>query len=43
MRGVGPTSTLGGLLKHRDMAFKAARAVDSSISNVIAQQKWKWV
>ena len=34
-----PTSTLRGLLKHRDLVLKASRTVDSSISDVIAQQR----
>ena len=38
-----PTSTLRGLLKHHDMVLKAARTVDSGISDVIAQQKWMWI
>ena len=35
-----PTSTLKGLLQHRDMVLKAARTVDASISDITALQKW---
>ena len=37
-----PTSTLKDLLQHRDTVLKAARTVDSSISDITAQQKWMW-
>ena len=36
-----PISTLQGLLEHRDTALRAARVRDSSISDVVPQQKWK--
>ena len=38
-----PTSTLQDLLEHRDTVLRAARVRDSSISDVVPQQKWKWV
>ena len=38
-----PTSTLQGLLEHRDAVLKAARMIDSRISDIVPQQKWKWV
>ena len=34
-----PTSTLQDLLKYRDTVLRAARAVDNSISDVVAQRK----
>ena len=37
-----PTSTLRDLLQHRDMALKAARTVDISITDIVIQQKWMW-
>lgn len=38
-----PTSTLQGLLAHRDLVLRAARTVDNSIRDVAAQQKWMWI
>ena len=38
-----PTSTLQDLLEHRDMVLQAARVIDSSIRDVVPQQKWKWI
>ena len=38
-----PTSTLQDLFRHRDMVPKAARLVNSCITDVVPQQKWKWV
>ena len=38
-----PTFTLQDLLKHRDTALRAARLADSSIMDVVPQQKWKWI
>ena len=38
-----PTSTLKDLLQHHDMLLKAARTVDASISDVVIQQRWKWI
>ena len=37
-----PASTLKDLLQHRDMALQAARTVDTSTTNIVAQQKWMW-
>ena len=38
-----PTSTLQDTLEHRDTVLRAARTIDSSISDVVPQQKWKWI
>ena len=38
-----PTSTLQDLLEHRGVVLQAARAIDSSIRDVVPQQKWKWI
>ena len=38
-----PTSTLQDLLRHRDTVLRAARAANSDISNLVSQQKWKWI
>ena len=38
-----PTSTLQDLLRHHDTALKAARVANSCITDVVPQQKWKWV
>ena len=38
-----PTSTLRNLLQHRDMVLKATRTVDASISDIVVQQRWKWI
>ena len=38
-----PATALQGLLKYRDVVLKAVRSVDTSISDVFPQQKWKWV
>ena len=38
-----PTSTLQDLLEHQDTVLRAARVRNSSISDVVPQQKWKWV
>ena len=37
-----PTTTLQGLLKYRDLVLKAARTVVGNVSDVVAQQKWRW-
>ena len=38
-----PNPTLQGLLKHRDMVLKAARSVLSEASDLVPQQRWRWV
>ena len=38
-----PTSTFEGLLKHRDMVLKAARSVLGEASDLVPQQKRRWV
>ena len=38
-----PTSTLQDLLQHRDAVLRAARTVFGSISDVVLQQRWKWI
>ena len=38
-----PTSALQDLLKRRDMVLSAARVADSSITDIVPQQKWKWI
>ena len=38
-----PTSTLQGLLQHRDLMLRAARMVFDAFSDVMPQQKWRWV
>ena len=38
-----PTSTLQDLLRHRDMALKAARLANSCITDLVPQQKWRWI
>ena len=40
---ITPPSALQDLLKHRDMVLRAARVADSSITDVVPQQKWKWI
>ena len=37
-----PTSSLQGLLKHRDLVLKAARTVLGGASDLIPQQRWHW-
>ena len=37
------TSTLQGLLKHRDLVLRAARTVLGEASDLVPQQKWRWV
>ena len=38
-----PTSTLQGPLKYRDLVSKAARMVLGEASDLVPQQKWRWV
>ena len=38
-----PATTLQGLLRYRDTVLRAARTVDSGISDVVPQQKWMWI
>ena len=38
-----PTSTLQDLLKHRDTVPRAARVAGSSITDVVPQEKRKWI
>ena len=38
-----PTPTQQNLLKYRDLVLKAARSVDIDFSDVVSQQKWRWI
>ena len=37
------TSTLQDLLRHRDLVLKAARMVNSCVTDLVPQQKWKLI
>ena len=43
MGATSPTSSLHDLLQHRDMVLRAARTVLSDISDIVPQQRWKWI
>ena len=43
MGTTSPTSTLHNLLQHHDAVLRSARTVLSGISDIVPQQRWKWI
>ena len=38
-----PASTLQDLLRHRDLVLKAAQVANSCVTDLVPQQKWRWI
>ena len=43
MGTTSPASSLCDLLQYRDIVLRAARTVLSDISDIVPQQRWKWI